>query len=1020
MGEKLVLGIPISKGLKTDRTPFNIDNDSFPTLINAYQWRGRVKRKRGTGKLCRLTRFFKSTISSYGSILTIPVDANGVANLLSEFSLESGGNIVPGSVTFTGSVGGVVFTDPTKDGFLTPTGTSGPNTINYSTGVVTIPSQANGTLSVVSFLYTPDLVSLGLPDLTLPSTQYPQKLAFDTTYAYQIQTTEPYGSYDVSFYKNPPADASLPGYVAKTTPTLTRWNGQDYQQYWGVNYQNAFWVTNGVTVPFTTTNIGMQFKPILTVTVTTGGPPAIVNLQITGHGLIRGDFVFINEVLTTTGINFETGYVIAVIDANNVTVEFPTAVIATNGTGGIAQYLTSQAIPTKDCIRWYDGDPTNGNAILPQLTGNEGWVNFMPPLSQSNYSISELPPLQYYLVGARTILPYKDRLLFFGAVIQASTGVPIYLPDTVVYSQNGTPYYTASFIGTNPAAVTNPTTAYFSMLVPVNQTGVPNAFFEDSAGFGGFATSGLNQQILSTAPNEDVIIVGLDRQQSRFVYTGNDISPFEFYTVNSELGTGSTFSTVVLDQGVVTRGPRGYLITSQTNSKRFDLEIPDQVFQINLSNNGAERFTAARDFINEWIYFTYPVNGSSYKFPTQTLQYNYRDESWGVFNESFTCYGQFKKLSGFTWATVGNTYSSWLDWDQPWNATQNNPLQPLVIGGNQQGFIVTRDSGTSETPTLTIISISTAVTITNITQAAQGVVTANNTFAIGQSIMIMGVLGMTQINNKTVVITAVTPTSFTISLNTTGGSGFSPYISGGIGIPIEPIYSPNHCLSNGDYIMISGALGTIGTQVNGKIFSVQNPTVNGFMLNPSITLGGTYFGGGLITKMYVPFIQTKQFPTAWSIGRKTRIGVQQYLFTKTTQAQIQLLIYLSQDNINAYNDVSEIPNDAIIYSTILYTCPESTNLGLLPTSLNMADPFLTNLQQLSEPQTVPSGTVGNAQAQIWHRMNTSLIGDTVQFGFTMSDSQMRTLDVNNLPISQFAEIEFHGAILDINPSQLLS
>ena len=47
MGEKLVIG-PIDKGLKTDREPFNIDNDSFPLLINAYQWRGRVKRKRGT------------------------------------------------------------------------------------------------------------------------------------------------------------------------------------------------------------------------------------------------------------------------------------------------------------------------------------------------------------------------------------------------------------------------------------------------------------------------------------------------------------------------------------------------------------------------------------------------------------------------------------------------------------------------------------------------------------------------------------------------------------------------------------------------------------------------------------------------------------------------------------------------------------------------------------------------------------------------------------------------------------
>jgi len=49
----------------------------------------------------------------------------------------------------------------------------------------------------------------------------------------------------------------------------------------------------------------MQYKPIVAVTVISGGPPATVNLEITEHGLIIGDFVFVNEVVTTTGINFK-------------------------------------------------------------------------------------------------------------------------------------------------------------------------------------------------------------------------------------------------------------------------------------------------------------------------------------------------------------------------------------------------------------------------------------------------------------------------------------------------------------------------------------------------------------------------------------------------------------------------------------------------------------------------------------------------------------------------------------------
>jgi len=213
-------------------------------------------------------------------------------------------------------------------------------------------------------------------------------------------------------------------------------------------------------------------------------------------------------------------------------------------------------------------------------------------------------------------------------------------------------------------------------------------------------------------------------------------------------------------------------------------------------------------------------------------------------------------------------------------------------------------------------------------------------------------------------------------------------------------------LNDGDYIQISGCIGTIASQVNGKIFSVALATQNTFVLNPTIG-SGTYFGGGLIKRLYVPFIQTKQFPMAWGLGRKTRIGVQQYLFTTTSQSQITLLLFLSQDGSHSYNNGPIVPsvgptNSSLIYSTLLYTCPESTNLGLTPAN--------TNLQMPSAAQ----------QSQIWHRMNTSLIGDTVQVGFTLSDVQMRTLDGQGNLLNQIAEIELHSFILEVYPSQMLS
>jgi len=70
----------------------------------------------------------------------------------------------------------------------------------------------------------------------------------------------------------------------------------------------------------------------------------------------------------------------------------------------------------------------------------------------------------------------------------------------------------------------------------------------------------------------------------------------------------------------------------------------------------------------------------------------------------------------------------------------------------------------------------TTVAITGITQANPAVITANNTFSIGETITINGVVGMTQVNGQTYTITNVSPTTITINVNSTG---FSAYVSGG-------------------------------------------------------------------------------------------------------------------------------------------------------------------------------------------------------------------------------------------------
>ena len=906
MTSKLVIG-PINHGLRNDRTAFVIDDDSFPLLLNAYQWRGRVKRKRGTQRLGRLQRYIGTTDGSGNITVTI---------VPSPISI--------GTSTFL--IGTDVFVDKGGSSPVTLiTNGTGSATLNRSTGVLTV----TGSLINTAVVYIPGLPVLGLEEFDITTSSFPGTIAFDTTYAYNISTSSPYNITDVSFYYNP-ATGTYPGYTQKGSSAPLHWNGQDYQQFWTTNYQSSMWTTNGIKIdPVDTSSVGMQFKPITGVAITSAGPPATATLTIANHGLSVGDFIFVNEVGGITGINFQTGYVInPTIDNNNVNVEFPNATLGgAYTTGGIAQYLTNTAIPTVDCLRLYIGSPTN-NQVPPTFNHTGGWINFSPPISQSTANITDLPAAQYYLVSARLIVPFKDRILFFGPVVQAASGAPIYLQDTVIYSQNGTPYYTGSFTGDPVVATITP------ILVPTNQIASPAAYFNDVTGFGGFISADLDEPIVSVSSNEDVLIIGFNpNYQARFVYTGIDFLPFAFYIINSELGTSSTFSAISMDKSVIARGPRGFTLTSQVDVQRVDLQIPDEVFQINLTQNGNERMCSQRDFQNEWIYFSYPKRDqlNNVKFPNATLQYNYRDETWALFRENYTTYGIFKKFTGYTWETID---IKWEDFTDPWESGSNTLLQPEVIGGNQQGFVLVRGKNTAEGSSLSVQNFSSNI-----------------------------------------------------------------------------VTSPNHGLNSGDFISFTGILGTLGSSLNGIPFQVGVTTDNTFTIVPGTTSTDPFVGGGEIIRYYIPIIMTKQFPTAWSDARKTRIGPQRYLLTATTTAQISVQIFLSQDSSNPWNYTTIVPdlnsdNRGLVYSFVVYTCPESTNLGLTPANINQVQ-----LNQLSS-----SGANENNQSQIWHRMNTSLIGDTIQFGFTMSSEQM--FDENL--VNQTAEIELHSIIVDISPSQVLA
>ncbi len=887
MADQIYIGNS-SKGMNNNLLPFNIDNDAFPVMYNFYSWRGRAKRKRGTSLLGQLQLQVQMVASAPLSWqLTGPNLSAGSVNLFSFYTIGSGASISPGTISFV--VSGQTYTDSSMNGILTGN-SGGTGTINYATSVITISggssSQITGTWS-----YNPALPVMGLRDFFLYtnfnqiSSPYPVILAFDTHKSYQFSESA-HSFYNVSYYKG--------------TNFPTSWSGENYQQFWTTNYSGALWATNNKP-GFHFAN-GTYTSGSATNTITFNFKSVGVNYTL----LTVGSKLFFNEWSSGgSTINSQTGTVSGVSDSanGNYVVTFDASYVV-SGSGIVL--LSNNSISGQDGIKWYDGDSTSATG-LPVVTTN-GWVNFSPPLTATSVNIDNLQPALYYLVGALSIVSFKDRILFFSPWVQTSSGNPIQLQDTVIWSQNGTPYYAA--------------------LTPSGQTSQSDSYYVDVTGKGGYLSAGIPENIVTVSTNEDVLIVSFSNTQTRFVFTGNDFNPFLFFSINSELGASAPFSSINLDRGGITVGAYGIVLTTQQSAQRIDLDIPNNIFQIQLASDGTGplRVSSARDFSKEWIYFSYPVIDSAYSFPTQTFLYNYREANWAILYENFTAHGSYRSSSGNTWANIGNKFPTWNDWNEPWNSGNTYSQYPSIVAGNPQGYVLIKADGTGESISGTIQSLSNSN-------------------------------GFTQITSNNHCVTNANP-----------------------------------ILRSGDFLYITGCLGTtsINAQV-GKVVSVIDN--NNFVIDLPFP-SGSYLGLGKFARLSQPFLQTKQFNFYWDRGRKTRLGVQRYLLDRTDNGQITLNINLSQDPDSVWNAGSIVPssdpdpsNNSLIYSQTIFTCPETDNLQM-PTA--------------------------STQRQIWHRMNTSLIGDSVQLTFTLSEQQMRVIEYAT------AEIALHAIQLTVNVGPMLS
>jgi hypothetical protein len=323
---------------------------------------------------------------------------------------------------------------------------------------------------------------------------------------------------------------------------------------------------------------------------------------------------------------------------------------------------------------------TNFNATI----GTPG-VNDDPMWFYSNSLTPQWAPFSPYTVflpdgsfvqTARIIVIFQNRLLLLNTIeFNGTTSLNAPFVNRCRFSLYGSPLANVT-VGSDFAP--------FSFLEG-NEILTVGAATSEGKG-GSFVDATTEEQIVSAEFIKDRLIVYFERSTWELAYTGNQIGPFVWQKLNTELGSEAPNSTVPFDKIILTVGNTGIHACNGSNVERIDTKIPDQIFQINTNNMGTTRVAGIRDYSVEMVYWSFPSVNENVNdiFPNRVIVYNYRNNSWSFNDDCITVFGYFEQQPDLIWSSMTQT---WEEANMTWNSGVLEAQSRQVIAGNQEGFV---------------------------------------------------------------------------------------------------------------------------------------------------------------------------------------------------------------------------------------------------------------------------------------------------------------------------------------------
>lgn len=338
-------------------------------------------------------------------------------------------------------------------------------------------------------------------------------------------------------------------------------------------------------------------------------------------------------------------------------------------------------------VSWSGADPsdrlffvTNFDQLDPNYMryyNGLTWTSFNPAFNIAGDTLQ----------SARILTVFKNRLIALNT--WEGGAIPLNYVNRARYSQIGTPLTTVD----------------------------PTAWRQDIAGKGNAIDAPTREAIITVEFIKDRLIVYFERSTWELAYTGNQIYPFSWQQINTELGVESTFSIIPFDKLAIGVGNVGVHACNGSNVDRIDQKIPNEIFDIKNDNFGPQRVYGIRDYFSEMLYWTFPAASlnTNPPFPNKLFVYNYPTGTWSFNDDSITCFGYFQPSNGVLWSSTTVTWSS----DIAWNSGSTLPKFQQVVAGNQQGYTFICDTNVNtnekvlQITNVTLIGVQTNLQIIN-------------------------------------------------------------------------------------------------------------------------------------------------------------------------------------------------------------------------------------------------------------------------------------------------------------------